>query len=46
MLYYSAEKGIFDLEEILIENLIAYKRAGASLLMTYFAPRLMDLLDS
>lgn len=45
MLFYGAEKGIFDLDEILIENLTAYKRAGASLLMTYFAPRLMDLLD-
>ena len=28
MLYYSAEKGIFDLDRILLENLTAYRRAG------------------
>jgi porphobilinogen synthase len=45
MLYYSAEKGIFDLDEILIENLTAYRRAGCNLLLTYFAPRLLDLIQ-
>ena len=45
MLYYSAEKGIFNLDDILIENLTAYRRAGCNLLLTYFAPRLLDLLD-
>ena len=38
MLYYSAEKGVFDLNEILIENLTAYKRAGVKLLLTYYTP--------
>ena len=45
MLYYSAEKGIFNLDEILIENLTAYKRAGCDILLSYFTPRFLDLLD-
>lgn len=45
MLYYSAEKGVFTLDRILIENLTAYRRAGCDILLTYFAPKLLDLLD-
>ena len=45
MLYYAAEKGVFDLDEILIENLTAYKRAGCDLLLTYYAPKLLNLLE-
>jgi len=45
MLYYSAEKGIFDLDRILLENLTAYRRAGCDILLTYFAPKLLDLLS-
>ena len=44
MLYYAAEKGVFDLNEILIENITAYKRAGVDLLISYYTPRLLDML--
>ena len=45
MLYYAAEKGVFDLNDILIENLTAYKRAGVDILLTYYTPKLLDMLD-
>ena len=45
MLYYAAEKGVFDLNEILIENITAYKWAGVNILLTYYTPWLLDLLD-
>mmetsp|Transcript_23976 Transcript_23976/g.23896 ORF Transcript_23976/g.23896 Transcript_23976/m.23896 type:complete len:157 (+) Transcript_23976:543-1013(+) len=45
MLYYSAEKGVFDLDAILIENLTAYRRAGCDIILSYFTPRLLDLID-
>jgi porphobilinogen synthase len=45
MLYYAAEKGVFDLKDILIENLTAYRRAGTNILLTYYTPILLDLLS-
>ena len=45
MIYYSAEKGVFNLDKILIENLTAYRRAGCDILITYFAPKLLDILE-
>ena len=41
MLYIiSAERGIFNPEKILIENLTAYRIAVCDILITYFAPKL------
>jgi porphobilinogen synthase len=44
MLYYGAEKGVFGLKEAVIESLEAAVRAGATVLITYFTPDLLDWL--
>ncbi|WP_254532247.1 porphobilinogen synthase [Natrinema gelatinilyticum] len=37
MLHAAAEKGWLDLEEVALESLLSIKRAGADLILTYFA---------
>ena len=45
MIYYSTEKGVFNPEKILIESLTANRRSGYNILITYFAPKLLDILE-
>lgn len=42
MLYYAANAGAFGLLEAVTESLISAKRAGATILITYFAPYLLE----
>ncbi|MFW6320940.1 MAG: porphobilinogen synthase [Halohasta sp.] len=44
MLHAAAEKGWLDLEETAYESLLSIKRAGADLILTYFAEDLADRL--
>ena len=44
MLKAAAEKGWIDHNEIMIEQLISFKRAGASLIATYFAEQAVKLI--
>ncbi|OYR58429.1 porphobilinogen synthase [Halorubrum halodurans] len=44
MLHAAAEKGWLDLEAVAHESLVALKRAGADLIVTYFAEDLADRL--
>ena len=44
MLCAAAEKGWLDLEEVAYESLLSIKRAGADLILTYFAEDLADRL--
>ena len=44
MLKAAAEKGWLDHNEIIIEQLISFKRAGASLIATYFAEQVVKLI--
>ena len=44
MLKLAINKGIFDFENILLETTIAFKRAGANLIFTYFAKDLAEIL--
>ncbi len=37
MLHAASEKGWLDLEEVALESLLSIKRAGADLILTYFA---------
>ena len=37
MIHAAAEKGLADLEQTMLETLIAIKRAGADIIITYFA---------
>jgi porphobilinogen synthase len=45
MLHAAAEKGWLDLEETAVESLTAMKRAGADLILTYFAEDVADRLE-
>ena len=44
MLKAAAEKGWVDHNQIIIEQLISFKRAGASLIATYFAEQVVKLI--
>ncbi|GAB7092464.1 porphobilinogen synthase [Halorubrum luteum] len=44
MLHAAAEKGWLDLEAVAYESLLALKRAGADLIITYFAEDIADRL--
>ncbi|HMB77093.1 MAG TPA: porphobilinogen synthase [Kiloniellaceae bacterium] len=44
MIKYAAAAGALDEDATIMESLIAFKRAGADLVMTYFAPRVAALL--
>ena len=45
MIYAAAEKGYLDLQTMAFEAAQGVLRAGASLLITYFAPDFLDWLD-
>ena len=44
MLYHAAQAGTFDLKSAVLESLYGMRRAGASILVTYFTPQLLDWL--
>ena len=44
MIVAAAEKGMLDFDKTMLESLMAFKRAGASGILTYFAPRAAKLL--
>ncbi|WP_276299585.1 porphobilinogen synthase [Halorussus lipolyticus] len=44
MLHAASEKGWLDLEEVALESLVSIKRAGADLILTYFAEDIADVL--
>jgi porphobilinogen synthase len=46
MLMAAAERGWLEGDRVILESLIAFKRAGASGVLTYFAPRAARLLAS
>ena len=46
MIMAAAEKGYLDEEKAILESLMAFKRAGASGVFTYFAPRVAKLLQA
>lgn len=44
MLMAAAQNGWLDEERVMLESLIAFKRAGADGVLTYFAPRVAEIL--
>jgi porphobilinogen synthase len=44
MLKAAAEKGLLDHDSVMMEQLIAFKRAGASIIVSYHAERAISLL--
>ena len=45
MIVRAAEAGAFDADKAILESLLAFKRAGAAGVLTYFAPRAAKLLS-
>ncbi len=45
MLHAAAQNGWLDLDQVMMESLLAFKRAGASGILTYFAPKVAQLLN-
>jgi porphobilinogen synthase len=46
MLMAAAERGWLDGDKAIMESLLAFKRAGASGILTYFAPKVARMLNS
>lgn len=44
MIHAAAERGWLDLDGATIESLLAFKRAGADGILTYFAPKVAEML--
>jgi porphobilinogen synthase len=44
MIHAAAERGWLDLERVMMESLVGIKRAGADLILTYFAPEAVRVL--
>ena len=45
MLHAASERGWIDLERAMMESLVGIKRAGADLILTYFAPSAARILN-
>jgi porphobilinogen synthase len=46
MLMGAAERGWLDGDKVMVESLLAFKRAGCDGILTYFAPRVAKLLSA
>ena len=44
MLKYAGEKGLIDYDRVLMETMIAFKRAGADIIISYHAKEVAKLL--
>jgi len=42
MMWHGAQNGAFDLKDIVLETCRSMNRAGASIIITYYTPRLLD----
>jgi porphobilinogen synthase len=45
MLHAAAHNGWLDLETVMMESLIGIRRAGADIILTYFAPAVANILN-
>lgn len=46
MIHAAAKAGVFDLREMAFESLQGILRAGASIIVTYWTPMMLDWLES
>ena len=44
MLKYAGEKGLIDYDRVMMETMIAFKRAGADIIISYHAKEVAKLL--
>ncbi len=45
MIMAAAERGFLEEERVILESLLCFKRAGADAILTYFAPRVAEILN-
>ncbi|RKP37303.1 delta-aminolevulinic acid dehydratase [Dimargaris cristalligena] len=45
MLYHAGEQGVMDLKTSVLESLACFQRAGATVVITYFTPELLDWME-
>jgi len=45
MLWHAANAGSFDLKTAVLESLTSIRRAGASIIISYYTPKLLDWID-
>lgn len=45
MIHAAAEKGVVDLQKAMVESLTSIRRAGADMILTYFAPYMAEMLQ-
>jgi len=45
MIKAAASSGVFNEDAVIMESITAIKRAGADMIITYFAPRIAELLS-
>jgi porphobilinogen synthase len=43
-MYYAAKSGVFDLKTAVFEAMQGFSRSGATIVISYFAPQLMEWL--
>lgn len=46
MIWHAAQAGAFNLREAVLETLLGFKRAGATILITYFTPDVLQWLSA
>ena len=44
MIYHGAKAGAFNLDDMLMETLSCMRRAGADVIITYFAPQILKII--
>jgi porphobilinogen synthase len=44
MIYWGAQHGAFKLEEAVMESMLAFRRAGATVILTYYAKEVLEAL--
>ena len=45
MLWHAAQANAVDLKDAVLETCTGFRRAGATVIITYYAPRLLDWLN-
>jgi porphobilinogen synthase len=46
MIHAAAKAGVFDMKDMALESLQGILRAGATIVVTYWAPKMLDWLEN
>lgn len=45
-LILGAKTGLYTLESVIAESLTSFRRAGADVIITYFTPKILDMINT